>query len=172
MTWPHISKTINHRVLIFEPRSFPAKNTPLCKISLKSVIWGLTTWVHLSRNYPYGSIIFKWSRYGRGHGSDFAHIVFLNTLRHAKTKSEVLGPRLTWFGNTGRLFFFSDVLNCPTFFSITVYGIIGVDNLSFYFTYRSKIYQYLIIDIKILGFLVPLRSKNDLNFWSKVKFLF
>ena len=62
-------------------------------------------------------------------------------------------------------------MNCPTFF-ITVYGIIGVDNPSFYFTYRSKIYQYLIIDIKILRFLVPLRSKSDLNLWSKVKVLF
>ena len=140
-------------------------------MSLKSVIWGLTTWVHLSRNYPYGSIIFKWSRYGWGHGSDFAHIVFLNTLRHAKTKSEVLGPRLTWFGNTGRLFFFPMSWIAPLFF-ITVYGIIGVDNPSFYFTYRSKIYQYLIIDIKILRFLVPLRSKSDLNLWSAVKFLF
>ena len=134
----------------------------MCKISLKSVIWRLKTWVCLSRNYPYGSIIYKRSRYGQGHGYDFAHIVFLSTLRHAKTKSEVLGPRLTWFRNTGRMFF-SDVLNCPTFFFITVYGIIRVDNPSFYFTYRSKIYQYLIIDIKILRFLFPLRSKSDLN---------
>ena len=38
---------------------------------------------------------------GQGHGSDFVHIVFLNNLRHAKTKSEVLGPSLTWFGNNG-----------------------------------------------------------------------
>ena len=63
------------------------------------------------------------------------------------------------------------VQNCPTL-SITVYDIIMVDNPSFYFTYRSKIYQYLIIDIKILRFLVPLRSKSDLNLWSKVKVLF
>ena len=51
-----------------------------------------------------GSFFSKSPRYlkiGRGHGSDFVHIVFLNTLRHAKTKSEVLGPSLTWFGNNG-----------------------------------------------------------------------
>ena len=51
-----------------------------------------------------GSFFFKSPRnlkIGRGHGSDFVHIVFLNTLRHAKTKSEVLGPSFTWFGNNG-----------------------------------------------------------------------
>ena len=42
---------------------------------------------------------------GRGHGSDFVHILFLNTLGHTKTTPEVIGPRLTWFGNYGRLKF-------------------------------------------------------------------
>ena len=42
---------------------------------------------------------------GRGHGSDFVHIVFLSTLGHTKTRSEVIGPSLTWFRNNGRLNF-------------------------------------------------------------------
>merc|ERR1712033_65824 len=37
--------------------------------------------------------------------AQIVHIVFLNTLRHVKTKSEVLGPSITWFGNNGRFNF-------------------------------------------------------------------
>merc|ERR1712033_132280 len=51
------------------------------------------------------SFFFKSYRGGRRHGSDIVHIVFLNTLRHVKTKSEVLGPSITWFGNNGRFNF-------------------------------------------------------------------
>ena len=53
----------------------------------------------------FGSFRVKSSRGGRGHGSDLVHIVLLNTLRHTKTRFEVLGPSLTWFGNYGRLNF-------------------------------------------------------------------
>ena len=53
-----------------------------------------------------GSFFFKSSRGGRGHFSDLVHIPFLNTLRHTKTKSEVLDQSLTWFGNNDRLNFF------------------------------------------------------------------
>ena len=57
----------------------------------------------------------------------------------------------------------------PIFISITVYEIIGIDNHSYYFIYESKIYQYLIIDNEIQVLLIHLRSKDDLNLWSKVK---
>ena len=65
-----------------------------------------------------GSLFFKSPRGGRGHGSEFVHIVFLNTLRHAKTKSEVLGPSLTWFGNNGWFNILLSKFAPPFFFTI------------------------------------------------------
>ena len=62
----------------------------------------------IAQQVAQGSFRVKSSRIlkiGRGHGSDFIHIVFLNTLGHTKTRSEVIGPSLTWFGNNGRLNF-------------------------------------------------------------------
>ena len=46
-----------------------------------------------------GSLFVKSPRGGRGHGSDFTHILHLHTLRLAKYKSEVLGHSWPWFGN-------------------------------------------------------------------------
>ena len=71
-------------------------------------------------DYISGSFFFKSPRnlkIGRGHGSDFVHIIFLNTLRHAKTKSEVLGPSLTWFWNNGRFNFLFLSKIAPLFFT-------------------------------------------------------
>ena len=59
----------------------------------------------------YGSFHVKSTRGGLRHGSDFIHIVLLNTLSHTKTRSEILGPSLTRFGNNGRLNIFPS--ECP-----------------------------------------------------------
>ena len=52
-----------------------------------------------------GSFRVKSSSGGRRHGSDLVHIVLLNTIKHTKTRFEVLGPSLTRFENNGHLNF-------------------------------------------------------------------
>ena len=52
-----------------------------------------------------GSFFFKSPRGGRGHGTDFAHIQYLITIRYTKTKSDVLGQIMTKFSKNGGLNF-------------------------------------------------------------------
>ena len=101
-----------------------------------------------------GSFFFKSHRnlkIGRRHGSDFVHIVFLNTLRHAKTKSEVLGPSLTWFWNNGRFNFLLLSKIAPLFF--TFFCIIQI---SWSFAILMDMYNNVNTIIKNLNYILTI----------------